>query len=372
MIKVFEPKIDDLDIKEVKKSLVQTNISGTSPVVSEFETKLAKTFSRRYAIAVSNGSVALDIAFNLYSFKKSDEVILPSFTIISCLSAVIRSGAKPVFCDVNPNTWNMTLENVEKVVTSKTKAVLMVHTYGLAAEAKKIQNFCKQHNLILIEDSAEAHGQYESNIKCGSFGDLSTMSFYANKHITTGEGGAILTNNKTKYKLAKQIINLDFVNNQRFKHKNFYWNYRLGGMQAALGISQIKKLETTIKNKKSQGLYYNSLLEGHEDLLSLQPIINDSTENHFWVFGILLKKKNTRNNVMKYLFEKKIETRPFFWPLHLQPALEKSKNLNNNNLKVSENLGKNGLYIPIGSHITKVDQEYIIENLLKSIFKKRH
>ena len=150
MIRVFEPKIDTDDIKEVSKTLFETNISGTSPVVREFETKLAKKFDRKYAVALSNGSVALDVAFNLHEFRKSDEVIIPSFTIISCLSAVIRSGAKPVFCDVDPLTWNMTLENVEAVVTKKTKAVLMVHTYGLTAEAKRIQNFCKKNNLSLL------------------------------------------------------------------------------------------------------------------------------------------------------------------------------------------------------------------------------
>jgi len=367
MIRVFEPKIDTDDIKEVSKTLFETNISGTSPVVREFETKLAKKFDRKYAVALSNGSVALDVAFNLHEFRKSDEVIIPSFTIISCLSAVIRSGAKPVFCDVDPLTWNMTLENVEAVVTKKTKAVLMVHTYGLTAEAKRIQNFCKKNNLILIEDAAEAHGQNESGLKCGSFGKVSTMSFYANKHITTGEGGAILTNSKEKYNLANQIINLDFTNKSRFKHKNFYWNYRLGGMQASLGISQLNKLEKTIKNKITQGAYYNVLLEDHKDKISLQPMMKDMTKNHFWVFGVLLNKQNKRDKVMEKLLDKKIETRPFFWPLHLQPALGDMYKSKVKKLKISENLGKNGLYIPIGTHVSKQDQEFIIDSLLSII-----
>lgn len=367
MIRVFEPKIESDDIKEIGKSLTESNISGTSPIVREFETKLAKKFDRKYAVALTNGSAALDVAFNLYQFKKSDEVIIPSFTIISCLSAVIRSGAKPVFCDVDPITWNMTLENVKAVISKNTKAVLMVHTYGLTADAKKIQNFCKKNNLILIEDAAEAHGQTESGLKCGSFGQVSTMSFYANKHITTGEGGAILTNSKDKYNLANQIINLDFNNSSRFKHKNFYWNYRLSGIQASLGISQLKKLEKTIKNKVVQGTYYNLLLEDHKDKVSVQPMIKNMTKNHFWVFGILLNKKNIRDKVMSKLLDKKIETRPFFWPLHLQPALENKYKSKVKNLNISENLGKNGLYIPIGTHVSKQDQEYITANLLNII-----
>ena len=151
MIRVFEPNITFNDKLSVMKTLIKNNISGTSPVVNDFENKIAEKFNRRYGIAVSNGSVALDIALRLINLEKDDEVILPSFTIISCLSAVLRTGAKPVFCDVNKDTWNMTLEDVKRSVTKKTKAVLLVHTYGLPADAKNILKFCDENNLTLLE-----------------------------------------------------------------------------------------------------------------------------------------------------------------------------------------------------------------------------
>ena len=180
MIPVFEPSISLSDKITVLKTLNKKNISGNSPTVKEFENKFSKHFSKKYGIALSNGSAALDVALNCLDLEQEDEVILPSFTIISCLSAVMRSGAKPVFCDVDPESWNMNLENVKKVFSNKTKAILMVHTYGLTAEARKIKEFCEANNILLIEDSAEAHCQSSSEQLCGTFGSIATLIFYAN------------------------------------------------------------------------------------------------------------------------------------------------------------------------------------------------
>ena len=182
----------------------------TREIQEQFEKKFAKTVSRKFAISVVNGTAALQLAFESLNLKKGDEVILPSFTIISCLSAIIRSGAKPIFCDVDPQSWNMTLQNVKDSFSTKTKAVLVVHTYGLVADIKRISDFCKDNSLFLIEDAAEAHGQKIDKQFSGSFGDISTFSFYANKHITTGEGGMILTNDKNLYEKCNSLKNLSF------------------------------------------------------------------------------------------------------------------------------------------------------------------
>jgi len=219
LIRVFEPQVTLKDKFSVIKTLFKNNISGTSPVVSEFEELASKKFNRRYAVAVSNGSVALDVAFQSLKLNKEDEVILPSHTIISCLSAVIRANAKPVFCDVDINTWNMTLEDVNKSVTPKTKVILMVHTFGLPSEATAIEKYCIANGIILIEDAAEAHGQVEGSKVCGSFGDISTFSFYANKHITTGEGGLVVTDSEEIYNSIKQMSNLDFTNKLKMPDK---------------------------------------------------------------------------------------------------------------------------------------------------------
>lgn len=366
MIRVFEPKLSFRDKFSVLKAVSQNEISGSSKYVNKFEKEFANSNNMNFAVAVSNGSVALDVALQLLSLKKGDEVIVPSHTIISCLSAIIRAGGTPVFCDVDSTTWNMTLKNVQEKFSINTKAVLAVHTYGLPAEISKISDFCKKNSLFLIEDAAEAHGQFENGEICGSFGNISTFSFYANKHMTTGEGGMLLTNNESFYKKALQIRNLDFTKD-RFKHNNLYWNYRLSGIQASLGLSQLKNLKTTIDEKIIQGDRYQKLLESNTDLFQLPISEHNGSKNHYWVFGILLKKNKIREKVVDDLFKAGIETRPFFWPLHKQPVLSNYKIFPNNSLKISENLGSNGFYIPIGKHINIKDQKYISNKLVEVV-----
>jgi perosamine synthetase len=356
----------------VMNALRKKQISGTSESVEKFETGLAKKFDRSYSVAVSNGSVALDLSFQLIDLKEGDEVILPSFTIVSCLSAVLRKKATPVFCDVDPFTWNMTLENVIEKYTNNTKAVLLVHTYGLPAEAVKIEKFCKEKNLICIEDAAEAHGQDDHQKPCGSFGMISTMSFYANKHITSGEGGAILLDSEEMSLKAKQMRNLDFQKNDRFQHNNMYWNYRIGGIQATLGLSQINKLQKTISKKIEQGNNYINLLNEYQELFQLPLSGIRQSKNHFWVFGIVLKIEKIRDRVINQLLKDGIETRPFFYPLHLQPFLKNFKNSKNANLEISKKLGLNGLYIPMGDHINYKVQKQISETLIKTVNKLKN
>ncbi|MDC3103797.1 DegT/DnrJ/EryC1/StrS family aminotransferase [Acidimicrobiaceae bacterium] len=369
MIKVFKPNLSFFDKISVFKALLKNEISGTSSEVKKFEEQICTTFERKYAVTLSNGSSALEVAFRLLKLKKGDEVILPSFTIISCLSAVIRSGGTPVFCDVDPNTWNMTFEDIKKSFTKKTKAVLIVHSYGLTADAVNIREFCIQNDIKIIEDTAEAHGQKIGNKKCGTFGDISTLSFYANKHVTTGEGGAILTDNIDFYNSAKKIINLDFDNRKRFVHDNLYWNYRLGGLQSALGTSQLKKLNKVINSKIIQGNKYIDLFKKYNVDVQLPLVSTTNSKNHFWVFGIVLNNGLNRDLLMERLFDKGIETRPFFHPLHLQPAL-KEKEASSLHLPVSEKIGKYGLYIPLGKHVTYKKQKKIvleIKNLISEI-----
>ena len=279
--------------------------------------------------------------------NSDDEIIIPSFTIISCLGAVVRSGGKPVFCDVDEFSWNMTLDDIKKVKTNKTKAIVMVHTYGLVADAENIEKYCNENNIYLIEDSAEAHGQIINGRKCGSFGHISTLSFYANKHITSGEGGAVLTDDNYTYEKIKQIRNLDFNNSDRFKHENLFWNYRLSGIQAAFGNSSIKSIEKVIKMKIKKADVYNGLFSEYEDILQLPLTDLDGVKNHYWVYGIIPKIEFDRKKVMSILLEKGIETRPFFFPLNLQPAYL--------------NLGKDIFECPISEKIGKKGFTFLLE-----------
>ena len=366
MIKVFEPKLTIFDKLSVVGSLQKNYISGTSPSIEKFENTLGHQFNRKYAIAVSNGSVALEVSIKLLNLPKGSEIIVPSFTIISCLSAVIRAGLKPIFCDVDSGTWNMTLENVKNAITQNTKALLMVHTYGLPCEAKEILKFCNDKNIKIVEDAAEAHGLKIDEMLCGTIGEVSTFSFYANKHITTGEGGAILTDSEEHYRNLKKMINLDFVEPQRFNHDNFYWNYRMSGLQAALGISQTKSLQKTIDFKIEQGSFYTSLLKGLEGSIQTPLEKINNTENNYWVYGIVLNENISRLDIRNYLYKNNIETREFFWPLHLQNAYIKNEK-DIPSLPISENLGRQGFYIPMGRHVNKKKQKFIVQKIKDAI-----
>ena len=366
MIRVFEPWISFSNIVEVNKALFKNQISGSSIYVKKFEDEFKKFIGMEHSVAVSNGSDALDLSFQALNLTKDDEVILPSFSIISCLSSIIRSGAKPVFADVSIETSNITLDEIKRVRTKNTKAVLVVHTYGLPADIDQIKDYCTQNSLTLIEDTAEAHGMMFEGKYCGSFGDISTFSFYANKHITSGEGGMIMTNSKKIFQTLQQMRNLDFNNERRFVHNKFYWNSRLSGLQAALAYSQIKNISKVIYKKQQQAAIYDSLLSQIKEI-SIPIKSYKGTENNYWVYGIVLKTPNLRDKLIEHLYNNGVESRPFFWPLHLQPAYLNSNNAENIELINSEYLGKNGLYLPMGAHINKKIQKKIVNILEKNI-----
>jgi len=366
MISVFEPWISFSNIVEVNKALFKNQISGSSIYVKKFEDEFKKFIGMEHSVAVSNGSDALDLSFQALNLTKDDEVILPSFSIISCLSSIIRSGAKPVFADVSIETSNITLDEIKRVRTKNTKAVLVVHTYGLPADIDQIKDYCTENSLTLIEDTAEAHGMMFEGKYCGSFGDISTFSFYANKHITSGEGGMIMTNSKKIFQTLQQMRNLDFNNERRFVHNKLYWNSRLSGLQAALAYSQIKNISKVIYKKQQQAAIYDSLLSQIKEI-SIPIKSYRGTENNYWIYGIVLKTPNLRDKLIEHLYNNGVESRPFFWPLHLQPAYLNSNNAENIELINSEYLGKNGLYLPMGAHINKKIQKKIVNILEKNI-----
>ena len=248
-IPVSIPHVEFDDIKAINSVLKKGWISSDGPEVKSFEKKFSKKLNRKYSIAVSNGTAALEIAIKSLGIKKNDEVIIPNFTIISNALAVIKQNAKPVLIDCDLTTWNMKVEDIEKKINKKTKALLVTHIYSFANDMDKIVKICKKYKIFLIEDAAEVIGLKYKNKLCGSFGDLSTFSFYANKQVTTGEGGMISTNNLSLYNKCKSLRNLCFGKSQRFNHDDIGWNYRITNIQATLGISQLKRLNSTVKKK---------------------------------------------------------------------------------------------------------------------------
>ena len=366
-IPVNTPLINSSDALSVSKSIKSGWISSEGPSVKEFEKKIAKFLDRKFGCAVSSGTAALEIAIRSLGLKKNDEVIMPSFTIISNAMAIVKSSAKPILVDVNLSTWNIKLEDIEKKITKKTKCLMIPHIYGLANDMDKILKLTKKYNLYLIEDAAEVLGLKYKNKQCGSFGDISIISFYANKHITTGEGGMLLTNNKRLNEKFKDYRNLCFGSKKnRFNHYDISWNYRYTNIQAALGISQLKRINKIIKKKHEIGNYYYNNFKNIENII-LQPNKLSYCKNIYWVFGIVLKRNNKNNisSVIKKLASNNIGTRPFFWPMHKQDAFKKKNYFKNISLPNSEFISKNGFYLPSGLGLTRTELKFIKDTLIR-------
>jgi perosamine synthetase len=295
-------------------------ISSEGPFVREFEKKMAERVGRKHGIAVCNGSAALDVSVAALKIGRNDEVIMPSFTIISCAAAIIRSGASPVLVDSDPYTWNMDVNQIEEKITPRTRAIMVVHIYGLPVDMNPVFGLAKKYELQIIEDAAQMHGQTYNGRACGSFGDISTFSFYPNKHITTGEGGMLLTDDDVLADRCRSLRNLCFQSDKRFVHEELGWNYRMTNMQAALGIAQLEQLDEAVAKKRNMGRHYTSLLQDIDGLTLPLPK-TPYAENIYWVYGILLKDTSKLNvaEVTKRLRQKGIDTRPCLCGRHRKP-----------------------------------------------------
>jgi perosamine synthetase len=366
-IPVNAPLLNGNEKKYLNKCISDSFVSSSGPFVNKFEKKFAKFIGKKYAVSVSNGTVALQIAYECLNIKKKDEVILPSFTIISCILPIIKSGGVPVLVDSNIDDWNINVNEIKKKITTKTKCIIVPHLYGLPAEIDKIKKICKKKKIKIIEDTAEAIGLKYKGKMCGSYGDLSTFSFYANKHITTGEGGMICTDNKSYYDKCRYLRNLCFNNQRRFKHYDIGYNARFTNIQSALGLAQLEQINKFIKKKISIGEFYNKKIKANKSFV--KPILEkNETKNIYWVYGLLIKNKKLKLEKVRDLFKKNgIETRNFFWPLHLQPILNKMGYFKNQKFKNAEYLGKKGFYIPSGLGL-KINQQRIIVKFINKFF----
>ena len=362
------PYISQRDINSVNKVLKNGWISSDGPEVRKFESEFSKFIGRKYSVAVSSGTAALEIAIKALGIKKNDEVLIPNFTIISNALAVVKQQAKPVLVDCNLKNWNIDINQLENKINKKTKAIIITHIYSFANDMDKILKICRKNSIFVIEDAAEVIGLKYKNKKCGSFGDISTFSFYANKQITTGEGGMISVNKFDLYNKCKSLRNLCFGKLNRFNHEDIGWNYRMTNIQAALGLSQIKNINKIVKKKIMIGRQYYKNLKLNKNLTILPPFISYS-KNIYWVVGILIKNKKIKSSLLAIELRKfGIMTRPFFWPMHEQQIFKKMKLFKKSKFPNSSYLARYGLYLPSYYNLNNKQIDYIssvVNNILK-------
>lgn len=328
-------------------------ISSEGPFVRDFEARMAASVGRSHGVAVSSGSAALDVAVAALGIGPGDEVILPAFTIISCAASVVRAGAVPVLVDADPDTWNMDVPAIEAKITPRTRAIMAVHIYGLPVDMGPLLALAETYGLNVIEDAAEAIGQTCEGRPCGGFGDVSVLSFYPNKHVTTGEGGMVLTDDAGLADRARSFRNLCFQPQKRFVHEALGWNYRMTNLQAALGMAQMARLAQTVAKKRAMGKRYGEKLAAVPGITLPVDRVNRA-ENIYWVFGVVLDDDHPLDaaGAMARLAEQGIGTRPFFWPMHRQPVFERMGLFAGETYPVAQRLGRRGFYLPSGLALT--------------------
>jgi perosamine synthetase len=291
---------------------------------------------------------------------------MPALTIISCIGQIVRAGGKPVLVDSDPTTWNMNVSQIAAKITPRTRAIMAVHIYGLPVDMDPVLDEAEQNGVKVIEDAAEMHGQNYKGRPCGSFGDISTFSFYPNKHITTGEGGMIVTDDGHLAAECRSLRNLCFQPEKRFVHKRLGWNFRMSNLQAAVGLAQLERLDEFVARKRRMGRRYTELFAGIPGI-QLPLAQTEYAENIYWVFGVVLKDEVPFDGeeAMRRLKTKGIGTRPFFWPMHEQPVFRESGLFTGETYPVAERLARRGFYVPSGLALTNSQMEQVAEALFQ-------
>lgn len=359
-VPVNEPLLDGNEEQYVLECVRSGWISSEGPFVRRFEEQFAARVGRRHGIAVANGSAALEAAVAALQLGAGDEVILPASTIISCAAPIVRAGAKPVLVDCDAGTWNMDVAQVEARITPRTRAIMAVHIFGLPVDMDPLLAIARKHGLKIIEDAAQAIGQAYRGKPCGGFGELSTFSFYPNKHVTTGEGGMVVTDDEALAERCRRLRNLCFKPEQRFVHDELGWNLRLTSLQAALGVAQLERLDRSVARKRRMGARYTELLKGTRGL-QLPVASTPYAENVYWVYGVVLEDDVPfdAREAMARLGGLGIGTRPFFWPMHEQPVFRRMGLFGGERHPVAERLARRGFYVPSGMALTDAQMQRV-------------
>ena len=364
MIPVCEPTIGKDELKNVTNCIETNWISSIGKYIKEFEEKFSKYCNAKHGITTNSGTTALHLALISLDIGGGDEVILPTLTMVATADAVVYTGAKPVFVDSEPKTWNIDVKKIEEKINDKTKAIIPVHIYGHPVDMDAILEIAKKYNLYVIEDAAEAHGAEYKGKKVGCLGDIGCFSFYANKIITTGEGGMIVTNDDEIAEKARLLKDLAHSKEKRFLHNFIGFNYRMTNLQAAVGVAQLEKIEKFVRMRRNNAMLYNSLL-GNIKGITL-PVEEEWAKNVYWMYSILIEDDFgiDRDELRIQLKKNGIETRTFFIPMHQQPIFKKM-GLSEGNCPVADELSRKGLYLPSSSSLTEKDIRFVCQNIKK-------
>jgi perosamine synthetase len=366
-IPVCEPTLEESDLRGLNDAFRSGWISGNGPSVKELEESFCEFLGAKYAIAVNTGTAAVHLMLLSVGLKAGDEVIVPTFTMAGSIFPLLYSGIKPIFIDSDIKTWCMNSELIEESITPNTKAIMAVHIYGFPCDMDRIREIADRHNLIVLEDSAEALGSEWNGKKCGTFGLASAFSLFANKVVTSGEGGIIVTDDEKVAMRAQKLRNLSFptVGERRYFHDEVGYNYRLSNLLAALGISQMKRVDKLVASRVRNLNSYRGLLSKINSI-HFQPegfnLINSA-----WMVGVKIDySSDDVSFIRKFLDKKGIETRPFFEPMHSQPALN-AHSKSPTDFPVAEVLSKSGFYLPSSSHLTDVEIIRVCDSLIEAL-----
>ena len=350
MIPVYEPFLDEEEAKAVYDVVKTGWISSKGKEIEMFEKNLASYVGKKYGVSTSNGTTALHLALVALGIRSGDEVIVPDFTFVSPVNAVIYQGARPVLVDADKSTWGMNPDLIEDKITNRTRAIVVAHIYGNPAMIKEISEIAEKHGIPLIEDCAESLGAVYDKRKIGTWGTISCFSFYGNKVITTGEGGMCITDDDELHEKMKILRDHGMRPEKRYWHQVIGYNYRMTNMQASLGIVQLKKLDNIISIKRKIAQEYQSLLE---DKLTVQ-VDPPNGWSVFWLFSVLAHNQTERNRIMSYLKQTQIETRPFFFPVHTMPPYRQFFK-NGREFPVSNNISRIGINLPSFPRLSSTD-----------------
>jgi perosamine synthetase len=348
VIPVSEPLLDEEALSNLQEAARTGWISSEGHFIAEFERRWAEYCGVAHGIAVCNGTVALELAMAALALPGGSEVILPSFTIISCAAAALRTGCRPVLVDCEPDTWCLDVAEVRRKITDKTRAIMPVHMYGHMADMTPLIELQREFGLAIIEDAAEAHGAEYHGRRAGGFGTMGCFSFYANKIVTTGEGGMVVTDDSKLAEHARSLRNLCFRRDQRFLHTELGYNFRMTNLQAAIGLAQVDRIDDHLMRKRRMAARYGERLREIKGLRL--PIERPNVKNVYWMYGIVLEDSAPIDaaTLGARLKEQGVDSRPFFLGMHEQPVLRELGLFAGESYPVTERLARRGLYLPSG------------------------